>query len=246
MKKQSLIAIVLIVMVMTLASLAALASPVIVRFKKGDETKTLGLQLANLHGRHTEIRLQDVSGKIWFAETLRGQNGWFKKLVLTELPAGTYVCFVRHHDGISFQPLVVGAADIAFFTAPATAPAAEPSAQLVDLEGGQHGRTVLRTTPAGISSFAIYLHNLHQRRTTIQINALGEGVALRQVVRDEDRYAKRINCAGMLPGDYFVYLQCGQNALMQALTVTAEGIALGSALRFEGPMLEPAEKFVGH
>lgn len=204
-------------------------SDLIVRIKKGIEGKTIEVQLANLQGERTHVAVQDMEGKMWFSEYVWKEDGYAKKLKMTTLPEGHYLCFVNNAKGLFTQTFLAGVDDVAFF--------GESNADYVGknqlIYTGNERAAMARITPEGFSTVGLQLANLQGEFTRIQLNTLGEAIAYEKSFSNQPAYAEKINLDGLAKGQYFLYVKIGEAGLIQFMDWTKDGLKLGKQEMFD-------------
>jgi hypothetical protein len=208
---------------------AAASSPMIARFTPAESAKTIDVQLANLQQQRTHVAIQDVQGKLWFSEYVDREDGYAKKLSLTGMPDGAYICFVQNKSGRFTQAFRLDAAALVFFE-PSDASNSEAGI-LVHTGGVRPG--IVRISAGGDQLIRLQLANVGQQNVLIRLNALGDGLAFEQKITGEKAYAQNLHLQGMATGDYFLYLKIGEASLIQHVRLSSTGLQLEEIERLD-------------
>jgi hypothetical protein len=71
---------------------------VLVKSSVVDQDQAIRLQLANLQGEKTFVRLTDLDGGTYFTCTVKDHNGYLVKLNMTDVEEGRYILQVSQAD----------------------------------------------------------------------------------------------------------------------------------------------------
>lgn len=225
----------LVAMILCAAALfarpAAAASPMIARFTPAESAKTIDVQLANLQKQRTHVAIQDMQGKLWFSEYIDREDGYAKKLSLSGMPEGAYVCFVQNKSDRFTQAFRLDAAALVFFE---PSDARNSGAGMLVHTGGSRP-CIVRIGTGSDQLIRLQMANVGQQNVLIRLNALGDGLAFEQKITGEQAYAQNLNLQGMAAGDYFLYLKIGEASLIQYVRLSSAGLQLEGIERLDGP-----------
>ena len=208
---------------------AAASSHIIARFTPGETAKTIEVQLANLQKKRTQVAIQDVHGKLWFSEYIDAEDGYTKKLNLTGMPDGAYLCFVQNKSDRHTRAFRLTQTTLTFFEP--SGPSNSGAGVLVHTGGSRP--CIARIAAAADPVIRLQLANLDQQDALIRLVALGDGIAFEQKVTGEYGYAKQLNLKGMPPGRYFLYIKIGDASLIQYIRFEPDGLQLEEIQRLE-------------
>lgn len=76
------------------------------------EEKAIHITLANLQQATTKVTLKNLSGEVYYSDTIRNHNGYRKGLDLYKLPKGRYVLTVSQKDTEWTSVVVIGTEQI--------------------------------------------------------------------------------------------------------------------------------------
>lgn len=214
----SVIAMVLLTVTMTYAN--PTDGKMLIRIKKESST-TLSIKLANLKKMRTEISITDLQGKPWFSEYAWGNNGYAKELNLEALPAGTYFLVVKNKMKTHTQALAKQGSQISLFDT-----AKDQKTEFVHLTNNSNTTVISSFSTYGKEAIDLKIANLKKSTTTIQLNSLDGALLAKEVVKDQNGFAKRFNFKGLPTGTYFFTIQHKQLQLVQIVFIDREGMQL--------------------
>ncbi|MEN0048546.1 MAG: hypothetical protein AAF806_15895 [Bacteroidota bacterium] len=222
MKLQSIIWSVITMFLLNTASTYAnpLAGEMLIRIQKESST-TLSVKLANLKKMRTEISITDLQGKPWFSEYAWGNNGYAKELNLKDLPMGTYVLVIKNKMKTHIQALAKQGNQISLFEM-----AKDQNTELARLTNGNNTTVTSSFSIAGKEAIDLKISNLRKSTTTIQLNNLEGALLVKEIVVDQNGFAKKINLKGLPRGTYFFTIQHKQLQLLQIVLIDRAGVKL--------------------
>ena len=226
-----------------LSALTVTAEPapsMIVRISKGDDAKSIALQLANLQKYRTQIAVQDLAGKLWYSEYVEREDGFAQKLDLSALPDGAYICFVKNRAGEYTRSFSLRGTALVFFENGSKC----NSGAAVFVHTGKE-RPAMARIAAVSDAIRLQLNNLMKSDVLIQLHVPGVGVAFQEQVSGENGYAKMIRLGGMDKGNYLLYLKIGNTMLMQHLELTKEGVQMGALEHLDQASQDGADDMAG-
>lgn len=196
--------------------------PKIVHIEKGQQARTLTIQLANLLGARTEIFLLDGRGKSWFSKFIWGENGYHLLLDFEPLPEGDYLLQIANRYGRTVRAFNLQGPTLTFF---------EPSGRqvkkiLTGYSARPEGRLVAQFEAAGPRLLNIRLANLRRQSATIDIVSLDGVPVFGADIREENGYGRSLNLDGMAPGYYYVYVRHEEEAILQFFHLRETGLEL--------------------
>lgn len=201
----------------------------ILRIEKGNLSQTIEVQLANLQHQPTQVSLQDMDGRVWFSESVSGENGYTKKLDLKGMPAGRYICSIRHPNGQYARAFRFYESGVEFFE---RLNPGNFGAPLLVHTGGNRP-CMVRLSAAGPKTLRLQLSNLQQQETRIRLCALEGGAVFQKKINKEWGYAENLNLNGLEPGRYVLDLKINHTQLIHYIQVSANTIQIDQQERLE-------------
>lgn len=202
----------------------------VVRIGKGQAAKTIDVQLANLQKKDTEVAIQHQDGTIFFSEIVSREDDYAKKLYLTGMPDGPYVCFVRNSLGQHVQSFRLEGEMLIF----ADRPEAAPRGSAVLLRTGYSVNPVIaRIDKSDAKTIQLRLANLQQQDTRIRLITLGIGAILEQKISKENGFAQKFNLEILDAGAYVLSVESGKGLLVQHFRLNKPDIQMGILERLE-------------
>lgn len=214
---------------MLIGTSATAEKPAIIKINKGDAAQTIDIRMANLQQQITFVVLQDLEGKCWYSERIMNEDGYFKRLNLTGMPNGHYLCYVKNRSTFRTQSFYLDKSDLVLYepskiTNPGTA---------FSVQTGSKRPVIMRISGQETGSIRLQLANLQEQPTHIRLNILGDGSAYEKKVSGEQALAENIRLNGMPAGAYFLYLKVGDASVIQFLEFSADGVQLGGLERLD-------------
>jgi len=192
----------------------------LIRVQK-ESSSTISIKLANLKKMRTEISITDLQGKPWFSEYAWGNNGYAKELNLEALPTGTYILVVKNKMKTHTQALAKQSNQISFFETNS-----DQGSEIAHLTASSNISVIASFASAGAEAIDLKIANLKKSTTTIQLNNLDGVLLAKEVVKDQNRFAKRFNLKGLPNGIYFFTVQHKQLQMLQMVSIHKEGVVL--------------------
>lgn len=206
----------------------------IVKIEKGDQAKTIFVQLANLQDLRTEVAIQNTDGELVYNEWIWNETGYAKKLKLDGMDEGDYLLFVRNRNGWATQAFALGEKDLAFFYTPATAAGDRPLAVRVSYDlKGREGRLIARFTAEEVGSINVQLANLKAEPVLVRLSVMGLGTMLDKKLKTEYGFAQRFDLKGMPKGTYFFYVETVDATVIQYFDWDEQVITLKGTQRID-------------
>ena len=183
------------------------------------EAGRINLQLANLQGLSTEIKLLDLDGKLWFSKMIQEKNGYVKQYDVRSLPAGTYFISVES-EKIIHQQLFKKTGEHLIFFQKTVQNAQNNLVRLVNRSEnepkGDFG--AVKVTFIDKQKVKMEVDVMFSLKGTIQLKSLGGTKIVELEASGKDQYIKIFNLEGLTPGDYYFLIENGATQVVQFLS----------------------------